>query len=87
MSTIGCHECAWGKVAGCWRCGSRAEPIPELLAASNVSPESKAALSEPHAFLKARHKAFLVDLNIKQDRRKYLPQPECVTGFDLEIAA
>ena len=19
----GCHECAWGKVAGCWRCGSR----------------------------------------------------------------
>lgn len=20
---IGCHECAWGKVAGCWRCGSR----------------------------------------------------------------
>jgi hypothetical protein len=20
----GCYECAWGKVAGCWRCGSRA---------------------------------------------------------------
>ena len=19
----GCLECAWGKVAGCWRCGSR----------------------------------------------------------------
>jgi hypothetical protein len=19
----GCYECAWGKVAGCWRCGSR----------------------------------------------------------------
>ena len=19
----GCSECAWGKVAGCWRCGSR----------------------------------------------------------------
>ena len=19
----GCHECGWGKVAGCWRCGSR----------------------------------------------------------------
>ena len=19
----GCHECAWGKVLGCWRCGSR----------------------------------------------------------------
>jgi len=19
----GCEECAWGKVAGCWRCGSR----------------------------------------------------------------
>lgn len=19
----GCHECAWGKVAGCWRCGIR----------------------------------------------------------------
>ena len=19
----GCHECSWGKVAGCWRCGSR----------------------------------------------------------------
>lgn len=19
----GCRECAWGKVAGCWRCGSR----------------------------------------------------------------
>jgi hypothetical protein len=23
MNTIGCHECAWGKVLGCWRCGSR----------------------------------------------------------------
>jgi len=22
----GCPECAWGKVAGCWRCGSRLEP-------------------------------------------------------------
>ena len=22
--SIGCYECAWGKVAGCWRCGSRA---------------------------------------------------------------
>lgn len=22
-NTIGCPECAWGKVAGCWRCGSR----------------------------------------------------------------
>jgi len=20
---VGCPECAWGKVAGCWRCGSR----------------------------------------------------------------
>lgn len=19
----GCYECAWGKVVGCWRCGSR----------------------------------------------------------------
>lgn len=19
----GCHECAWGKVLGCWRCGGR----------------------------------------------------------------
>ena len=24
---IGCYECAWGKVAGCWRCGSRARGI------------------------------------------------------------
>jgi len=24
----GCPECAWGKVAGCWRCGSRLEPGP-----------------------------------------------------------
>jgi hypothetical protein len=24
---IGCAECAWGKVAGCWRCGSRVTPI------------------------------------------------------------
>lgn len=23
IGPIGCHECAWGKVAGCWRCGSR----------------------------------------------------------------
>lgn len=23
-ASIGCPECAWGKVAGCWRCGSRA---------------------------------------------------------------
>lgn len=22
-NTVGCPECAWGKVAGCWRCGSR----------------------------------------------------------------
>ena len=22
-ATRGCAECAWGKVAGCWRCGSR----------------------------------------------------------------
>jgi hypothetical protein len=22
-AAIGCPECAWGKVAGCWRCGSR----------------------------------------------------------------
>jgi hypothetical protein len=38
----GCHECAWGKVAGCWRCGYRAiasqveapqaEPADEKLA-------------------------------------------------------
>ena len=23
MTVRGCPECAWGKVAGCWRCGSR----------------------------------------------------------------
>lgn len=23
MPGRGCPECAWGKVAGCWRCGSR----------------------------------------------------------------
>jgi hypothetical protein len=23
VQNIGCHECAWGKVLGCWRCGSR----------------------------------------------------------------
>ena len=23
LRAIGCSECAWGKVAGCWRCGSR----------------------------------------------------------------
>lgn len=23
MTVRGCAECAWGKVAGCWRCGSR----------------------------------------------------------------
>lgn len=23
VSPRGCHECAWGKVAGCWRCGGR----------------------------------------------------------------
>jgi len=23
FQTIGCHECAYGKVLGCWRCGSR----------------------------------------------------------------
>lgn len=22
----GCAECAWGKVAGCWKCGSRIAP-------------------------------------------------------------
>lgn len=28
LPAIGCPECAWGKVAGCWRCGSRVEHIP-----------------------------------------------------------
>jgi hypothetical protein len=23
LHTNGCHECAWGKVLGCWRCGGR----------------------------------------------------------------
>lgn len=27
----GCSECAWGKVAGCWRCGSGAQLTSELL--------------------------------------------------------
>lgn len=27
MSPLGCYECAWGKVAGCWRCGSRISEI------------------------------------------------------------
>lgn len=32
----GCPECAWGKVAGCWRCGSRVTLNPEPLVAELV---------------------------------------------------
>ena len=34
---IGCSECAWGKVAGCWRCGSRAAAVDRAMLADKLA--------------------------------------------------
>lgn len=45
----------------------------DLIRAPNVAPVFKRLLTTPHEFLDQHH--------VKQERRKYLPQPEPVTGW------
>lgn len=55
----GCSECARGKVAGCWRCGSR-QVMPLLQDEAEGRGLSRALASKPDARLHAREAAAAV---------------------------
>ena len=75
---LGCPECAWGKVAGCWRCGSRANWVGGFLAVvlffgliASVEPSDTEAAADVAAEVEALAVESLqieadLELNVRQ---------------------